>query len=1229
MVASSCTAHLFLIMVFHSHVICVVNAAKPTVPPSLMPTVSPIAMANKGVTFDFSLLIMWAYFIAYCIMFLVVSIVCAINIHKEKEPKANIFKLIKAWGKSLWHKKKIYGELLPHFFDQATDFGVVYEFGQYYAEDQRDENSGKEVTRGVNTQYLFYISIAIIVVHRIVSSVAVYNLTHKPKYALYQFLDVLMIRCVYTNYKLDTNQPSNAQRYLQTMEAIFESAPQILISTAFLIKTKQGAISATVIVSLITSLFSLSRRVSADDKVMLQDDWKEIKHRNADGKWKFPFVNWKYIVRVVFWRFLEISSRITLLVLTWVNLGGKAIFFLLAIEFCYLSVLAWALGTIDIMGNLIYLMAANSKRKGYRWAVPMAWIFWGWRVLSGWALLISITVFAASDVDHAALLNNEDNATRYEQTFKNTAGLVLFVYCWVATPLWQWIGAVVIFDFKNLASVGRDVETLLEDGKWDEVLELVSFGAQFNPAFVLQKIERQVTIDVGMMTAGGGTAVEAGAEPDEEALEEEHKEEAPKERNCPGSHGLTEFATQSDGYRCDICGSKKREGDVMFGCRECNYDVCGKCNGKEGAIDIVTCSKGHELRHKATGYAGGYICNECRSTSSDKVAMHCDECQYDLCDTCYDAKAEQKKSGAKPIDKKSIDKLEDTHHVKPIDKLAILCKDQLREEKEEQDDKWTRAVQVCELICSCGTIMLGIALGFLGFGIYNATKPNGTEGDAFFISIGPILGAVVMLCCAISCFFDLFEKCNDCVKNKHQMEVALQKQKKINCPGKHGLKKFETENDGFGCDLCSKKVSRGTPLFGCRECNFDVCLDCKPEASIDDEEPKPKRRRGHTNASEVEMVTCAKKHPLLDKQFGAFVCSKCKENREDVKGQHHVCQKCDYHMCLQCFEAAQKSQATKVISWMKSREIDDDYPIFFGGAVCWGIVITLAFLVGSDIAALAVNDKYDCNMDGGSEYVSFNVPEFLEYGAIIHLSILGWLLCCGCCSMGPGGEMSFYAGGCAVCCGFMFFISWIVIGFLLHSEMTPDNVVNDSQCITMVHAWTIIKVIEFGGIPFLMCCGVLCISIFDDNDLGDMLEMLAVGCGYFCAGSCILGLFFGSDIAMLVIHSKFDCDSAMIGEPTYFGVETFVYAGSAGHLGVIVLGMCCTVAVPTAAMGLACYSCLFFVTWAVFGLMMWSDLDTSTAENKMCSDAILSWNILKIFEFVVLPFCAACATYFD
>lgn len=147
---------------------------------------------------------------------------------------------------------------------------------------------------------------------------------------------------------------------------------------------------------------------------------------------------------------------------------------------------------IDIMGNVIYLMAANSKRKSHKWAVPMAHLFWAYRVLISWILLITVTIYASADVNTGSdVLNNEDVETRYEQTYKNPAGLSLFIYTWITQIIWQWIGAVVVFDYKNLASVGRDIETLLDDGKWAEALELISFGAKFNAANVLQTIEKE------------------------------------------------------------------------------------------------------------------------------------------------------------------------------------------------------------------------------------------------------------------------------------------------------------------------------------------------------------------------------------------------------------------------------------------------------------------------------------------------------------------------------------------------------------------------------------------------------------------------------------------------------------------------------------------------------------------------------------------------------------------
>jgi hypothetical protein len=58
----------------------------------------------------------------------------------------------------------------------------------------------------------------------------------------------------------------------------------------------------------------------------------------------------------------------------------------------------------------------------------------------------------------------------------------------------------------------------------------------------------------------------------------------------------------------------------------------------------------------------------------------------------------------------------------------------------------------------------------------------------------------------------------------------------MNCSGHHGLKRFITENVGYKCDVCHTTVDKSAEMWGCRECNFDVCLGCPNAftAEIDD-----------------------------------------------------------------------------------------------------------------------------------------------------------------------------------------------------------------------------------------------------------------------------------------------------------------------------------------------------------------------------------------------------------
>eukprot|EP00747_Dinoflagellata_sp_TGD_P181480 gnl/TRDRNA2_/TRDRNA2_35340_c0_seq1.p1 gnl/TRDRNA2_/TRDRNA2_35340_c0~~gnl/TRDRNA2_/TRDRNA2_35340_c0_seq1.p1 ORF type:complete len:782 (-),score=123.76 gnl/TRDRNA2_/TRDRNA2_35340_c0_seq1:139-2484(-) len=51
-------------------------------------------------------------------------------------------------------------------------------------------------------------------------------------------------------------------------------------------------------------------------------------------------------------------------------------------------------------------------------------------------------------------------------------------------------------------------------------------------------------------------------------------------------------------------------------------------------------------------------------------------------------------------------------------------------------------------------------------------------------------------------------------------------QQTVDCPQGHALKPFFTPNDGFFCDYCSMSQSKGSPMLGCRQCEYDLCACC-------------------------------------------------------------------------------------------------------------------------------------------------------------------------------------------------------------------------------------------------------------------------------------------------------------------------------------------------------------------------------------------------------------------
>ena len=46
------------------------------------------------------------------------------------------------------------------------------------------------------------------------------------------------------------------------------------------------------------------------------------------------------------------------------------------------------------------------------------------------------------------------------------------------------------------------------------------------------------------------------------------------------------------------------------------------------------------------------------------------------------------------------------------------------------------------------------------------------------------------------------------------------------CKSGHTLHEFSTPHSRFTCDGCNAQQGQGTYMFGCRACDFDLCMQC-------------------------------------------------------------------------------------------------------------------------------------------------------------------------------------------------------------------------------------------------------------------------------------------------------------------------------------------------------------------------------------------------------------------
>eukprot|EP01083_Nonionella_stella_P070868 189892_1 len=362
---------------------------------------------------------------------------------------------LKHWGKLIYKKKKVYFSILPHIFDQATDVGVILQYHWYMKNDPHMQSN-------INIKYWFYLSISILCIHRIVSCLAVWMNTRNLCNVLLQSLDLLIMRCIWTNYTLNTTERSTLQRLLEIIEATFESMPQLVLSMVFLLQTQQ--FDTIITLSVIISMWSLTSRVVSDDKALVNEDWQHL----GVG----------YLTRVSL-RFLEISSRVSLYALLWARLGGLVTFIIVAFESLFLVTICISIHSVIPMGNLMYFVCDTGdvgKRFTRSRSAKLYKMWIAYKLISSYIYLLLITIN------------------------RRSLGHGLMIYAWVAHFIWPCCGYclltrdddiwsdVSIFRSNDVESTGkskelqfsasRDINVLYTTGRFIEVVELAAVGCK-------------------------------------------------------------------------------------------------------------------------------------------------------------------------------------------------------------------------------------------------------------------------------------------------------------------------------------------------------------------------------------------------------------------------------------------------------------------------------------------------------------------------------------------------------------------------------------------------------------------------------------------------------------------------------------------------------------------------------------------------------------------------------
>ena len=135
----------------------------------------------------------------------------------------------------------------------------------------------------MNITFLFRASLSVFIFHRLLSSYLIYQYSRRNKFlAFLQLLDLSFLKTLQINYQFQNEVPCSPQTYLTNIEAQFESYPQFLIQSYFLVtlnatKSDNFQIDWIFAVSIGMSLFSIVSKKWTQDKGLVKAEWQAMR----------------------------------------------------------------------------------------------------------------------------------------------------------------------------------------------------------------------------------------------------------------------------------------------------------------------------------------------------------------------------------------------------------------------------------------------------------------------------------------------------------------------------------------------------------------------------------------------------------------------------------------------------------------------------------------------------------------------------------------------------------------------------------------------------------------------------------------------------------------------------------------------------------------------------------------------------------------------------------------